>query len=240
VGPRLAWWPLEVRRAASAINEWQPTVLAEGFALVFAVIVGIIVLAWGRSEGRTPLEEQLFVLGTTAAAMAAGRNVAPAVLLLVPFLLKALDGVGLGDFSLPKFLGPASVAAGVIGALAHLVTAPTTSPQLPTRIAETLAARTTETRVLNDYNLGGFLTGRAGPHERVAIDGRTDIWPEQFVRTYVDAMNGQGDWRGLVETLKPNAAVLPRNSEVARGLVNEDGWRITMREWHWVLLEPRR
>jgi hypothetical protein len=159
-------------------------------------------------------------------------------LLLLPFLVKALDRLAGLTQIVPRALPALSVLAGAAGASLHLAIAPTRSPEMPSRIAAALAADPRELRVMNDYNIGGFLTGMAGPRERIAIDGRTAIWPERFVTEYVDALSGKGDWRGLVDRLEPNAAVLPRNSDVTRGLIQERGWHIRMREWRWVLVEP--
>jgi hypothetical protein len=239
-GPRLAWWPVVVRRAASSIDEWQPTVLASGFSVLFAVIIAIIAISWARRETRTPTEVQLFVLAVAAFGLVAERNVAPAVLLLLPVLVDALNALMPSGPSFHRVVPLMSVGLGVLVASWLLVSEPSIPSRLPTRIASSLAAAPSDTRVLNDYNIGGFLTGMGGPHERVAIDGRTDMWPERFVTTYVDALAGRADWRPLVDELRPNAAVLRRDSEVARGLIEERDWKVTMTESHWMLLEPAR
>jgi hypothetical protein len=109
----------------------------------------------------------------------------------------------------------------------------------PVALVDRLADRGEEVRLLNQYDVGGLVTGRASPPARVAIDGRTDIWSAHFVRRYVDGLGG-GDWRPLVDELSPDAALLRKDSEAARGLQLERRWRVIDRDGGWVLLEPPR
>jgi hypothetical protein len=106
-------------------------------------------------------------------------------------------------------------------------------------IAAALRNRPVPVRVLNSYNVGGFLTGTAAPEAQVAIDGRTDLWSATYVSDYLTDISGRGNWRSLVDRLRPTAAVVPKDSEIAHGLVLERGWVVTMTDRGWSLLEPR-
>lgn len=244
VGPRLAFWPLVVRDVAAPITEWQPTLPLTTVGLPLTIILGVIVASWTSSPRPVPTSQVLYVAALALFGLMAFRNVAPAAILLLPVLTRALDVL------LPKpawqiapsprataLLLSAAIAVGLTGAGLRLLATPTIAASQPLLIVEELAGRTGEIRVLNSYDVGGLLTGLASPPARVAIDGRTDMWSAAFVRSYINDISGAGDWRGLVDRLDPDVAVLPADGEVARGLVLERGWRVTLADDGWQLLE---
>jgi hypothetical protein len=244
VGPRLALWPIVVSHVAAPISEWQPTVPLSAVGLPFLLLVVVIVASWAGSSERLPPGRMLFTFAAVAFGLSAFRNVAPAAILLLPEAAAAC--------SLTLAFTPASprahrttsrvaATAALIGlclAGVRLTTSPTITREEPTRIAAELRARTIPVRVLNSYNVGGFLTGQATPGVRVAIDGRTDMWTSTFVVNYLEAISGRGDWRKLVDELRPDAAVLPADNQVAQGLRRERQWRVVMTDEHWQLLMP--
>ena len=91
VGPKLVYWPLVVRDAASDISEWQPTVLTGRYSLAYALLFFLWILAITRTPARAPRSEVLWVLCVFAFSLQAGRNVAPAIIMLAPFVALALE-----------------------------------------------------------------------------------------------------------------------------------------------------
>jgi hypothetical protein len=239
VGPRLAWWPLVVRHTAAPITEWQPTVPTSLIGAPLLLLVAVIVIRWARAGAPVPATRVVYVLAVVLFGLLAFRNVAPAALLLVPELARPLGSLEqrapTGRF--PR-VGLVAIVAGVVLAAVNIGTTATVSNDQPTRLVKQLAARGGDVRLLNHYDVGGLVTGTASPPLHVAIDGRTDIWSQAFVHDYLDALAGVDDWRALVDTLAPNAALLPRDSDIARGLVVERHWRVTGTEGRWELLEP--
>lgn len=233
-GPRVAVWPLVVQRAAAPITEWHPTVPVSAIGLPFVVLLLVALIRQARSGSSAHLA---FVVAVGAFGMLAFRDVAPAAILLLPELLRGTGAPA--PAPVPARLVAAPVGMGVALALLHLATSPTSTGN-PDRLVEELASRSGEVRVLNDYDVGGLITGTASPPARVAIDGRTDIWSPSYVRDYLNAIAGVGDWRPLVDRLRPDVALVRRDSEVARGLVAERGWRVTATEGPWALVEPAR
>lgn len=244
-GPRIAIWPLVVRDVAAPINEWQPTVPLSDVGLPFLLLVGVIVASWARRDSPLPASRVAYTLALAVFGLMAFRNVAPAAILLIPELARACDraispltgrqqpaGVAVPRAALLV------VATGLLLAGLRLAATPTVSSSQPVRIAAALAEQQEPLRVLNHYDVGGLLTGVAAPAARVAIDGRTDMWSEAYVAQYLRDLSGAGDWRGLVDSLEPTAAVLPRDGEVARGLRLERGWRAVMDDGDWQWLEP--
>lgn len=240
VGPRLTAWPLVVQRAAAPITEWQPTVPIGSLAWAFTAMLVIVVARWCTGEVRPTRTQLLYVGAVTAFALLAYRNLAPATILLVPEVARSLPALGALSRRSGATLAALTLAVGLTLAGMRFASTPTVSPTLPTAIAAELATRSGELRVLNDYDVGGLLTGTASPPVRVAIDGRTDLWSSAFVREYVETLRAQRDWRPLVDRLRPDAALLLTDSEVARGLTIERNWITTLTDGDWSLLEPRR
>ena len=241
VGPRLAWWPLVVHKTAAPITEWQPTVLTDPAARGFLLLLAVVVVRWTLSSAPVALPRVAYVLAVSAFALLAFRNVAPAAVLLVPELARSIAPVDRSAASprTPRY-GLVALTLGLVLAGVHLAISPAVSSDQPIALVDRLASRTGELRLLNHYDVGGLVTGRASPPARVAIDGRTDIWSAGYVRRYVDALNSGAGWRQLVDDLRPTAALMPRSSEIAQGLMIERRWRVTDSEGSWVLLEPPR
>jgi hypothetical protein len=239
VGPRLAWWPLVVRDAAAPITEWQPTVLLQLVGAPLLLLLLVLVVRWARATTPVPVVHVVFSLAVVVFGLLAFRNVAPAALLLLPEVARRWDaGVEREPLPLVPRAGAAAVAVGLVLACVYLVAGRTVSADQPVALVDRLAGRDAPVRLLNHYDVGGLVTGKASPPAHVAIDGRTDIWSPAYVRRYVDALNGAPDWRALVDDLRPDAALLPEDSEVARGLVLERHWHVVDSEGRWQLLEP--
>jgi hypothetical protein len=236
VGPRLAWWPLVVRRTAAPITEWQPTVLTSLVGVPLLILIAVLVVRWARSPEPVPWTRVVYVLAVVLFGLLAFRNVAPAALLLLPELARGGSSAQAVPL-LPRAVGIALVG-GLVLAAVNLVVASTVSDDQPTRLVRQLADEGRDLDVLNHYDVGGLITGTASPPLHVAIDGRTDIWSRTFVRDYLNGIAGVDDWRPLVDALRPEAALLLKDSEIARGLVRERGWRVTGVEGRWELLEP--
>ena len=239
VGPRLAWWPWVVRHTAAPITEWQPTLLTRGVGLPLLLLLAVLVVRWARSPEPVPWTRVAYALAVVLFGLIAYRNVAPAALLLVPELARTSRNQAPETVPVLPRAGLVALGVGLVLAVVNLSVSRAVSSDQPVALVDRLAARGQQVRLLNHYDVGGLVTGRASPPARVAIDGRTDIWSAAFVRRYVDGLGG-GDWRPLVDELRPDAALLRKDSEAARGLELERHWRITDRDGAWVLLEPPR
>jgi hypothetical protein len=213
----------------------------------FLLVLVVLAVRWARARESLSTTHVVYVVAVAVFGLLAYRNVAPAVILLVPELARPprpvsdpdqeADGDAEVGPRVPVWLG-AAVAAGVLLAGVRLATTDAVGGGEPERLVATLAAEGRPVRLLNHYDVGGYVTGTASPPLHVAIDGRTDLWPSSFVRGYVDALNGNADWRPLVDALRPDAAILPRDAEVTRGLVIERHWHVKEVEGTWALLEP--
>ena len=242
-GPGLLLSPFTVASAArGVISEWLPLDPATGYAVIFLLAVVAFVVAWGRSADRIPRGELLWVLAWVAYALAARRNAGPGLLLLAPWLADRLEltyGDGRQGPLVPRALLPA-VAGVMLPAIALMQYAqPAVDPTKPAAIAHRLAAQQQNLRVLDDYNVSGFLILYGGDHIRLAIDGRADRYGHDFIKRYSDAFLGI-DWKPLVRQLTPDVAVVLRDSPLNEQLQDAAHWKPVQRDGSWVLLARPR
>jgi hypothetical protein len=176
-------------------------------------------------------------------SLQAGRNVAPAIIMLAPFVALALDrnyGERLGRLSrvtLPRviLIGTMVLAVLATGSLALL--RPALVDGIPFRIIDALKGQPGTVRVLNSYNVGGVLTGFGAPEVSVAIDGRTDNYDPTFVHRYLAATTKLVEWREVINELDVDFAVVGRDGVLATELTHA-GWSEVMTDGDFVLLSP--
>lgn len=239
IGPSLLLTPLTVSRAAQGvINEWQPTSPTAHVAFGLDLVLLALVAAWARSTSRTPKSELLWVTVWTVFAFMALRNVVPAMLLLAPWAADRLE-TNYGDRHtgplIPAWLLPVVAIPSILSVALLQFAAPAIDPSKPARIAERLSAQTRELRVLNDYDVSGYLILRGGDSIRLAIDGRADRYGNAFIKRYIAAERGMA-WKPLVSQLHPDVAVLAKNSQLAADLVEVRHWHTLQHDGMWLLL----
>jgi hypothetical protein len=243
VGPGLLLTPFTIESATRGIiSEWLPLDPLTPYAVVFLIVLIAFVVSWARSSSRTPRSELLWVLALVVYAAAVRRNVGPALLLLAPWLADRLElayGDGRPGPLVPRTLLPI-VAAVTIPAIAMLqYTQPSVDPAKPAAIAHRLANQQQSLRVLDDYNVSGFLILYGGDRIRLAIDGRADRYGHDYIKRYTDAFLGI-DWKPLVRDLAPDVAVVLRTSPLNEQLQDAAHWKLVQRDGSWVLLARPR
>jgi hypothetical protein len=79
--------------------------------------------------------------------------------------------------------------------------------------------------IFNDYAWGGYLEWNL-PEYPVFVDGRTDLFGDDFLRAYVLAYSGEEGWQEILDQYGVNLVVV--DSEA--GLVNEMHWSLAWRQ----------
>lgn len=222
----------EIRNSASAvIAEWQVTQLygSPGFLLLIAA--GLSIFLVGRL--RAPRSQVLYVVTISFFGLMAVRNVAPAILLLVP-ISTALISQALGSHAQPvvgareasrlKIAAWGLVAAGLATVPVTMLVRDQGVPRdLPIALVQELAAEPERVRLFNDYNLSGIALFYGGPQVQVAVDGRADYYGGAYLDRYQDAVLYGRDLDELVDELAPTHALLQTNS-AASTILQERGW----------------
>ena len=238
-GPKLLTSALTVGSAArGAIVEWYPSRLSDRPAAAVTSLLLITLLCWARSRQPIPRSEVLWVVVWLAYALVAIRDLAPAALLLAPVVANRFEwtyGDGRAGPRLHPALAAGGAALGLVAIGLGQSFAPPVDPSKPARIAATLRGATHDLRVLDDYNVSGFLILRAGAHAKLAIDGRADRYGADYISRYLAAEQGK-DWRRVVDALRPDVAVLPAELPLVDELLHIRHWRQVQRDGSWILL----
>jgi hypothetical protein len=243
-GPRLVFSSIMIHRAAGDVSEWQRTNLLDHYSVFLLALMLVWVVAVARSGIPTPPSEILWMGAMFVFALVAARNIAPVAILVSPFVVSAVDrtfGARIARAApppaLPRSTGWLVVSAGFLALVTLVAQRPPVVAGLPTAIVANLMERPGPVRVLNSYVVGGYLTGAGAPHISVAIDGRTENYDPKFVHRYFMATTRMVGWRSLLADLKPQVAVIGKNSQLAEELRRE-GWTVKLTDGDFALLEP--
>jgi hypothetical protein len=221
---------LALGEALSLIIEWRPVDFSH--VSVFEVcLLGLLGLTLYRGVRLTP-PRVLLVLGLVQMALAHNRSIEIFALLLPLVVVEplsaqfaALRTAAIGPLPLPMLrLVPVALVLGSFTAAfaASHSYIPLAGKSLSGAI-QTLKDRGVR-RVLNDYFFGGSLIAAGVP---VFIDGRTELYGEQFVVAYHGALQLQdvGKFLVLLDTYRIDATLLNPSSPAVHLLDRLDGWR---------------
>lgn len=222
---------LDLGPALSIINEWKPADFSHlgGFELV--ILLGFGAALW-RGVTLPPVRILIF-LGLIHMALSHARSaelfglIAPLVIarpLAVQFPhIRAEPREHAGAGTLAK------LAAAMVAVLA-LVTVPVAAalhyapgPQITPAAAVAALEKAGVSRVLNDYNFGGYLVYRGIP---TFIDGRTELYGGAFVDRYYNAitLSDLGEFEHLLKQYRIEATLLPPDDAAVAYLDRMPGW----------------
>jgi hypothetical protein len=79
--------------------------------------------------------------------------------------------------------------------------------------------------IFNSYNWGGYLIWFL-PDEAVFVDGRTDLYGDEFLRQYLDTARGGDDWRDTFDEYNIQLVMVEAQSGLARQLAGKTDWSL--------------
>ncbi|HEX2559051.1 hypothetical protein [Phenylobacterium sp.] len=227
-GPQGLIFPFQLMGMATAptIDEWRSLDFSDPQPLEFGLMALLLV---GFSRGlKVPPLRLILLLGLLHMSLQHGRH-AMVLGLLAPLLLA--DPLRQVTTAAEPLAPPSSLSIGLVIALIAGLTAGRMAAQ-PARIdalttpATALAAVPADIArqpVLNEYGFGGYLIF-AGL--RPFIDGRADMYGDDFIRTYDRAVSGNPE--ALAETLERHGVrwtILHPGNRAVPVLDRTPGWR---------------
>jgi hypothetical protein len=93
-------------------------------------------------------------------------------------------------------------------------------------------------RLLNDYDWGGYLT-HVAPQIPVSIDGRPDMYGDDFTDSYVAMWRGNKGWQARLSALDADRVLAKPKSAIATNLRKSSGWKILFEDSIAVLFSRR-
>jgi hypothetical protein len=224
------------------IQEWNSPNFHERQTWPFIFLLCAVLGAVGASRKRITWTDFVLLSGIAFLALYAGRNIATFAVVATPVLTVHLDAI-LSERGwvlnpvrrvspMMARLNAALVGIVIVGAL--VVIANNLSPKsireaqeqvLPVRAAEFLNSAQPAGPMFNSYNWGGYLMF-ATPQYPIFIDGRTDLYGDEFINRWFQTAIGADGWQELLDEYAINLVVVENGSGLARQLASDAAWRL--------------
>ena len=223
------------------IQEWNSPNFHERQTWPFVALLLGVLGALGASRKRMDWTDFILLSGTAFMALLAGRNIAIFAVVATPILTTHLDAVFtergwvLQTVKRPT-RGMARINAILVGlvllgslAKVLLVLDKKTVREgqamfLPLDAADYLNANHPDGPMFNSYNWGGYLMFTA-PEYPVFVDGRTDLYGDELLTTYLNTARGGQGWRETLDQYNIKLVVVEAQSGLAQRLRDEPGWK---------------
>lgn len=227
----------------SFIAEWQSPNFHLPILLPFWLMVLLLLAAFAQSGRKVDWTDLALVGAWATLSMLAVRNVAIFAVVGTPILIRYAQAAMEAQFG-PLTLGrprPVSpfisrvngllLGLLVVAALAQIGL--TLNPQamrkaeqknFPAEAVAFLKANQPAGPMFNSYNIGGYLMYHL-PEYPVFVDGRTDLYDDEFLRAYLKAVNALPGWEDLLQNHHINLIVIEKDIPLALVLENATGWK---------------
>jgi len=237
------------------IQEWQSPNFHHLYTHPFIWMLLATLAAMGLSGRRVDGTDLAMVGGFTYAALMAGRNFGPFALVAAPVLSRHVTATltrwttaarerGWLNVSRRRAPTPALAAVnwGLLVLIMGLAVVKVWSPldpafneqaqreSLPVDAVEWIRAHRPEGEVFNEYNWGGYLIWRLWPDYRVFVDGRTDLYGDEFLRQYLGVRLGRPGFEETLAAYDVNLILVYPDDALAAQLACAGGWEEVYRD----------
>jgi hypothetical protein len=237
VGPSAYGAVLTVSSRARYFAEWLPPTWTDWSSLGFIVLFAATLAGLWLRRTNTWTETLLVVVGGVFAAYAE-RTVPVGAAMLAPLAAAPLQSL-LGHRPAVGTRERRVVAGGALAALLALgLAVPHTSADpiaVPTWADPTLDRLPPGTKVLNDWNLGGYLMWRY-PRLDLMMHGYGDTFTTAELDRNTRLLQVLPGWQGDLRTSGARVALLRPTSLLSSQLVTQEGWHVVQRSDDLVLL----
>jgi hypothetical protein len=250
-GLKLYAYPLETLRSPAMqkfIEEWFSPNFHLGHAQPFAALLLLLLAFLALSPQRPRLSEILLLAVAVYAALRSWRNVSLLAVVAAPLLAEHawhwLTAQSWGRW-LAKPEPPAAGREVKIKILLNVLLLVAQGGALAVRFVHVLrgqAAAEAQTfpvaalaamqqhnlpgPLFNEYGWGGYIIWRYYPQRPVYIDGRADVYGDEFLREYVKTANGVKGWRDPLERYGVNTILIKPDGPLASLLRQDKDWRL--------------
>jgi hypothetical protein len=240
VGPRLLLFPLELLRRSDVLRsivEWRSPDFSLFWTRVFLLLVVAAIVGLVRRPSYTTALPTIVAL---VSSLLAARNIAVALVVMVPALARGIDGLGSVDGArrAPVFRAIPIVLAALIVCIAGAsVGRPAYDLGMyPVEGVDWLDERGLISRdiplVHQDF-VGNYLELRYGTNAGVYFDDRFDLHSDELLARYRSLASGTKGWDDDLDTAA--AVVWERNTPVESLLRLSDGWTIAWEDDEWFI-----
>lgn len=236
-------YPIETLRSVAMQNyiaEWASPNFhhSEYWPFLLLVLATIIALACCRTS--LPVRDLVLLIVTLFASLESIRMIPLFVLIAVPTIVRRLGTWPRTDPQPPRtrlqpVLNTTILLALIVFAAIHITQVIERRPvieaqEFPARAVAFLRTHPLDGPIFNHYDWGGYLIWKLYPSVQVFIDGRADLYGEQFFHDFADAYQFKDDWRRILQRWHVQTVLVPTNSALATGLQANRGWRVAYQD----------
>ncbi|GAA1893733.1 hypothetical protein [Lapillicoccus jejuensis] len=227
VGYRTLTAAMGVGDTAQYVTEWAAPSLRTPTVAVPVLALAAVAVVWARRRRSWSWVRVGLWLAALLACLLALRTVAVGAVLLAPLVTEALRGPAdpPAPRRLPRVEGALLAGTALVVLVASLLTASDRAARVPTGLDAALDALPAGTVVYDWYDVGGWLDW-AHPDLSLVVDGRTELFNQDYLDRYQRAAFTQPGWQDAFASYGATAAVLPVDSPLADALVDRSGWRV--------------
>jgi hypothetical protein len=239
-GFRLYLYPFQTLGAPSMmryIREWFSPDFHQGIYRVLLLFVAFTVIVLARARRRPDLREVLLLLFTLAAALTSARHIPFFVLVAVPILSRRMPE-SIGSFRIAGSLEEAPtpvrsavhfavavaavVAAGIqIGSVLHKQDVAERAV-FPVAAVKYMDEHAVSGPLYNNYDWGGYLIEHG---YRVYVDGRADLYGDDFLTSSIRVYGAQGDWSTPLQQYGVQTVLIGAHAPLATVLRESREWQ---------------
>lgn len=244
LGPRLLVFPFELlgrHDILGRVQEWRSPDFTNRVNLIMLVMVLFALVMAGR---RRSWEDGLTGLVFGAAACLAIRNIAPAMIVLVPVVARGFQGLGRvrGEERSPvtAAMAVAIVAVGVAATASFLDGPAYDLAKYPERHVAWMEERGLlgERIAVQDF-VGNYLTARRPPKAKVFFDDRFDMYPRSVIRDTLRLLDGGAGWDQALSRYQVDVVLWRKGTPLASLLAVDPAWEVVRQDKTWVVAVRR-
>lgn len=220
------------------IAEWSSPDFHEPALAPFAFMLGLTVLALVAGRRRIGWTAGLLVLGTGFAALQSQRHIQLFAVVAIPLVAEHLDAAWIRFRNDDRPLTTVLARSRTVGMLTSVLAVLTITTMLSGAIASNddaladlypvdavdaiLDSELADANGYNAYEWGGYLIWRDVP---VFIDGRADVYGDDFMNLYFTAENVEADWREPLDLYDVEYVLLPEDADLGVLLAEAEDWQ---------------
>lgn len=242
-GLRMYVYPISTLRSPAMqeyIAEWASPNFHEARYLPFALMVLAILFLLSTSRTKLRMRDLLLLLALTAGSLRSVRHISIFVLIAAPILSNLIQNwwhehgwhfAAKASTSTPRRVFNALVLAsflGFAGVRIHSVVghqAQTEAENFPAAAAAFLASAHLPGPIFNHYNFGGYFIWKLYPDYPVYIDGRADLYGDQFLHDFAGTYYVRdAAWDKPIQQWKIRTIVLPPDAPLVAALKLSGAW----------------
>jgi hypothetical protein len=218
------------------IQEWASPDFHQYFWLPLAGFFLALIASGLFSRQRSSITEIALVICFGFAALRSMRNVPLFSIIAIPVLTRHVAGLlpikmdeietKISMRKINLILMIFVLFAGGIKILATLSNQNETEKlYFPTAAVEWIEQNQPEGNIYNTYGWGGYLIWHLYPGYKVYIDGRADVYGDQFMNDYVNIYNAKPGWEQKLKQNNVNILVIENKSPIDDYLTTSSQWQ---------------